>query len=209
MLGCEVVNLGRHGHSNFAIMSDFVDWIEKQDTSNDAFLVCWSAMDRTTYRNSEKKHRFYGYEYQLAVERFGFVDKSNTVHDPYFTKLQSMGAYHTVKNLCKEKNIPYLMTNSVCHQGQMDKLNGLELKGYYPKDDPNWIEPQNNWNTLSDIIQEWWLKDIPKPDVNLWRQLLIQHRNKRFVREDHHPNEEGHRLIAETLSPYIKKIVEE
>lgn len=212
-LGCETVLRGRMGHSNLAIMDDVVQWIDDEDTSNDAFLVVWSDMVRMTVRDPNcKNHRFRGWEYPLWLRHYpDSPDPFDTMHDPLYARLHSMGAYHTVKNLCKEKNIPLRMTNSVDHQGLIDNFFESEFKGWIREDDPDYIEPSNHWNTLFDIISGTWLNRTKKPIPQAWRQMLGNElkRNKRLVTECWHPTDEANILIANTLEPYIKTILEE
>jgi hypothetical protein len=167
------------------------------------------------------------------------VDTTNTLEDPLYQRLLGKMSYRTFKDICHEKNIPYLQTFSCCEGHKADEVRWyvsgdgselttqmtrcpqetIEVTRDYPiidKDDPTIIESGKYSNTLIDIVIDNWLGDrYKKAYFKEKRGIIRAHsfENKRW--KEHlnshcmHPTPEGHKLIAKTLAPYIKRKLEE
>jgi hypothetical protein len=167
------------------------------------------------------------------------VDTTNTLEDPLYHRLLGKMSYRTFKDICREKNIPYLQTFSCCEGHKSDEVrwyvsgDGSELtsqmtrcpqkpievtKDYriIDKDDPTIIESGKFCNTLLDIVIDNWLGDKYKETYFKEKRGMIRYWSnieKRWKKNlnSHcmHPTQKGHELIAKTLAPYIKKKLEE
>jgi len=230
LLGIEVRNRGMSSLSNTAIIAEFWDYIINDYREGDIILMCWTSWDRLTVRGDKMGHK--GYSPNTFANHFSsfttgrmmvkscfklkqsmdmpdsHVDTTETLEDDYFKLLQSVSAYHMFKNICNEKNIKYLQTSSFCHDGFNNKISPI-----WDRNDPNWIESDCEHNTLMDIIMNRWKRQAKKIEFKKWIRAIANHNTKNgyryFNKLDLHPNEEGHKLIAETLAPYIKRKLEE
>ena len=222
ILGIPVHNRGVSSHSNTAIVNDFWDYIVNDYREGDFVLMCWTNWNRLTVRgdkldlegfdiNSFPRHfsAFTTGRLDFVVPDKGlFEDTTDTLADNHFKLLQSAAAYHMFKNICNEKNIKYLQISSFCHDG----FNN-EIRPVWDRNDPNWIEADCDHNTLMDIIMRRWKRQGKKVKFKLWIRAISEYNRDHgytYINKlDLHPNEEGHKLIAETLAPYIKRKLEE
>ena len=228
-LGIECLNLSVSSHSNFAIANDFWEYVTNDRREDDIVLVVWTNWNRMTLmgnckktydmnpRNHSFKDRFTAYatgdftEAKLpqTIKLYGKrEDTTNTLKDDFYKLLQSVSAYHMVKDICREKDISFLQISSICHDGFNNKIRPV-----WNKDDPDWIECGSDWNTLCDILLNKWLIKSKKPAFIEWIFSVRRVHERKGIQglneHDLHPNEEGHELIAETLAPYIKRKLEE
>lgn len=207
-LGVEVINLGKSASSNTNIAHTLMRYIQENDVSDCAFFICWS-----------------------IFRRFFALDESNTIThlspkrihesslDEYFPEYDNIEihrmlteqATHSVRMICRDFNIPFLMMNSV-DQGLLDnnKNNIQCLRGGVRKD---WVEG-NKWNnTMFDIITNRWLRqDMPhgtftQKFYSIRRDWERDRSKYPYLTECFHPTNEGNELIAQTISPYIERIL--
>jgi lysophospholipase L1-like esterase len=155
-------------------------------------------------------------------------DTTETVDDIFYKRTNSYFAYKMVQKVCEEKGIPYLSINSLESDGFREQLKVPDKKdpsryslyqnisGFRPcfdRHDPNWIEVENENNTLLDIVTGRWLakeKKASHAEHKRWANNHCARGNFPLLSKDcFHPNEEGHEKITEVLLPYIKKLVEE
>jgi hypothetical protein len=166
------------------------------------------------------------------VQDFTLLDNSN-VHP---LRMATETAYLGMKYILDYHKLPYRMINSHCTQlfspykaiwetkwdnslpGVSSATDYIVGKRSFPfitetmVDDPNWIEYNKPCNTLLDICGGTWLGEEPK----YWDWRYTQKRHKDEFAKGHnkyftpcmHPNIGGHKLIAETLEPYLKPILE-
>lgn len=167
------------------------------------------------------------------------IDTTNTLEDPLYHRLLGKMSYHTFKDICREKNIPYLQTLSCCEGQKGEELRWypnedgtkltshmykipLEMEDVTPcapiidKDDPTLIESGKSCNTLLDLVTDNWTgdryKDAYFKEKRGWirsRSLELGHWSRTLNSHCMHPTPRGHKLIAKTLAPYIKKKLEE
>ncbi len=229
-----ILNFSRPASSNYTILTQFIHYISHEYREGDFVFVGWTNWRRVcllacNVRSSLEKtnskvlympalktnHRFTGestgtmgwYHRQLNIK-----DDSLTLTDPLYQTIQSISAYETVKNICSEKNIKFIQTNSFCNDGFKENPHYRKI---YNEDDPNWIEPKSEYNTLLDIVTQRWLKSGKKPLTTkkycrlIQKQVISNNKIYPYLNTCMHPTPEGHKLIAETLAPYIKIKLEE
>jgi len=181
LLEIEVENYSARGAGNPEIAYRAFDYVRNNACTDAMLLVVWSSFNRPYTINP------------LNGQRSGVFD----IPDKALEVLQDQMIY-AVYGLCIEKKIPLLMTNSFC---QPEKTH-LELNFLDSFDRSAYIEYGKPCNTLMDICYGVWLQNYEYPvhtfDHNYRTQELPDTLSPCW-----HPNERGHRLIAETLAPYI------
>jgi len=230
LLGVEVLSHGKNGSSNLAISNQVMTHIrntDKETLQNDAFLVVFSEWNRLTIRSM-----LHDSEHPNVLEGRtpDHIHRSNNILwgdakygyksylDEAIQRAETENSYLAVSHICQKMNIPYRMINSFCYQSYLDTVtiweNGQRLgrkdwSMISPQGDPNWIETDSLYNTLHDICAERWVKTGDKPPmVDYLKHTKVTSDKKNFM-GCMHPNEKGHRLIAETLSPYITQILKD
>lgn len=225
-LGVEVVNMGKFGSGNIAIMNEVMRYMQREDTSNDAFLIVWSAhmrffeMHPVVFKTKKlfeinDRHYLVGAGRARDQDRIKYLPEArNPVTMRYFAET----AIHACRALCKDYNIPLLMSNSIDNTYMIDRYfwqnKERPLEHLHGNSLDDFIEGGKSNNTLLDIISGNWLKEEEHElGYHLKHKVITQQ-----LREDRtklplmtrciHPWDEGHKVIAETLAPYIKPILE-
>jgi len=249
-LGWEVKNFSYPGHSNSAILNEFVHYLEFEHKPDDVALFVWSDNERITIFNDGVESNELTYwlatldskkEDKLKSEyvrpesdpyhhrrfkggnqhrRFRVLNNIDVSDDAHFKRLLSMGAYHVAKGLCEQKNIPYRMTTSMdtnllndryIHLSTVDaekrttKITVYPIEPMMDKNNPNWIEGTEKNNTLTDIIDGNWLTENNKPPHYHLSDIEKMKKMPLFT-DCLHPTEEGHKVIAKTLLPYMESL---
>lgn len=195
----EIKNYARRGQGNNYIASRVWDHFRQEDVSQDILLIVWSGFHRPIpYFTCEQEywgnHNMYGHKYTMdEISIFG------------------------VMQLCKMAKVPYLMSNSFVdwHALENDE-DTMKAKNIHNVEtlfcSQKWFEPENyiEWgqsnNTLIDICAGTWNHKNPivmRSPIREHSQMKIK--NNDAIASCWHPNEKGHRLIADTLKPYIEK----
>lgn len=225
-LEVETINIGFRGHGNIAISYDVLNYVRNFDTSDTVFLVVWSEWDRQYLINDSIAGQYDRFTYLAGIQA-GNLNFSTELRDDGVKRWQSEMAYYGVCNVLREADIPFLMISSQCNQMLFDfrmvPKPSEDGKGgiLVPDSRPfkfirsekslqeHWIEYPSTNNTLFDIIIDNWLNEKPRYYV-----LKISHVRSKQNRLNYdkmtidlHPNEEGHKLIAKTLEPYIRRIL--
>ena len=231
-LGIHVSNEGLRSSSNQCISNTFIRWVSSYmgDSSEWMVLFVWSECGRDTDINP--KYRDYKDNkdlYELKDYILGHIDprgNADVWQNPAIKRMQFEQSIHSCRMLCEDYGIPYLMTSSITNEyfmnmllnGDRQTLNGNlkvdKLKFQFGRAKENWIEPHKPNNTMLDIITDNWLNDKKKDNVS---EIKSVRRNldsrmglyKNTLTRCLHPTKEGHKLIAKTLAPYIKKKLEE
>ena len=225
-LGIEVVNLGIHGHSNLAVASDVITYLRDktdEELATDAFLICFSEWTRMSEKNSDDSN--------TVNELRGITwmrQPNKDTPDEVLLRVQTDLAYLGVKQLCETKGVPFRMINSYDSQNFLDTLDIIECvkrpkgriedirlgskiwKMVSPSGDDNWIESNSKFNTILDIITDNWLSCNDKTSMfNYMQDVRSKQPNNPFMTPCGHPTIKGNKLIAKTLAPYLKVIIEQ
>lgn len=232
-LGVEVENHGRHGASNATIYNRIARWImTNQENLNDvSFLIVWTdlmrtpAIDHITTTDDESLRDIDDMDYITYMPRDRIEPLINRdelweLKNLAYWRLNTEMSTHAVRMLCQDYNIPFIMTNSIDN----DFIRGkdrwwvkqlVETNYAHGKLKEKWIEPDKPNNSLIDIIMDRWLSDEYDDDTFLVKHKGIHHilKSNDYPNENItpclHPTYEGCKLIAKTLDPYIRPILEE
>lgn len=225
LLGLEVLSRGKTRSSNLAISNQVMTHIRNVDEESlkqDVFLVVFSEWNRLTVRSmlrdSEHPNVLEGANRSNDILRGDTKYSYKSYLDEAIQRAETENSYLAVSYVCQKMGIPYRMINSFCYQSYLDTVtvweNGQRLgrkdwSMISPEGDPNWIESNSLYNTLHDICAERWLKTGDKPPMVDYLKHTKTTSNKKYFTGCMHPNEKGHRLVAETLSPYITQILKD
>lgn len=224
-LGVEVINCGLRGSSNLAIANKVFRYIQYNDMTDTSILVVWS----DTARAMELNHQYitddtlmnFDYTDYIVGGTHEFDNRRLTLQEyrnVAALRLNSETAYHSVRMICQDYNVPVLMTNSfdntMFEQKVFFQREPRDINYIQGKMKACWIEPEHSSNTLLDIIIGEWLVEVDnKP---MWLPQRIQ-RVKHITRENSskypnitmciHPTDLGNALIAKTIAPYILPIL--
>lgn len=240
-LGITYRNYAKTGNSNFVIALDIFNYLNTSYREGDRILIVWTEWPRMSIRNEHKLSGIEPEGPQKYGNRFAGIpngfnrlghypelcDTTGTLEDFFYQRLQGIMAYHTVRDMLNQRNIPYRQINSLDHSGFYDHVKvektrpnksrpskKLNLRKMYYDDDPNWIEVGSDYNTLLDICTDQWLSEGKKQDsmdyLRWCKNICTTGKFEPYLNTAcMHPNEEGHELITEVLLPYIKKLIEE
>lgn len=146
----------------------------------DFALISWSAVNRPFKWNRSKRS----------------VDWQATSYDQYENIYMSEVSIRFIENYLQDYGVPYIMISAFQDYKTFDS-------GKFNNFSENWIEPTKFNNTLFDIVALRWLnsKSIKyKPNTT---NLSFDVSNE-FIAPCKHPSEKGHKLIAKTLTPYVR-----
>jgi hypothetical protein len=180
-------NYGERGSSNVRIAHRVWKRLQK-DTSKCFFLVCWSS----PYR--------YG-TYEKNVDDYRSVDlrkeKVTNKHETFETDI----FISSIKSLLDYYQVPYLQTNSFA---PID--NKLPTEFYTSA---NYLCAEHKRNTLFDIIANRFLKNENLDEKEYYQNHdFFDVPRSNLIADCKHPTAIGHKEIAKTLNPYIKKIID-
>jgi lysophospholipase L1-like esterase len=207
-----VRNMGHRGHSNVAISYDVFTYLRRvKDLRNTFVLVVWSEWDRNYLVNHEvgidSMRRVVGI--QNAVKSHLDVPEMRNYE---IKRWQTEISYHGVCNALTEANVPFLMISSNCNQMFRNvltkKRNHETFEFVYDREKilDHWIEGDRPNNTLLDIITDNWLNESDHIDYKTKLRKIIKSKDSyKNLTDCLHPTIEGHKLIAETLEPYIRR----
>lgn len=212
--GIETFNAGFTGGCNMAIANCVMRFITNNRLEeNDAFFVCWSDIRREPI----VKERYWNEDYENEL----FIDtKYDKLEHPAIHRIQFEASVHSVRMICHELGIPLIMTNSVDVNATLGvsyygrKKEYIPLKYCYGNMKEQWIEMDKPNNCLLDIVSGAWLRDdVPNQPFFIKHNELRKKYNEDpskypYLTKCFHPNEEGHKLVADTLAPYIQPLLE-
>jgi hypothetical protein len=227
-LNVEVVNCGRRGSGNPSIANKIFRYIHSNDMTNTSILVVWSGIDRSMELNREymdKDDNFMDFDHpdyiiggtkKFEKQRLELAEYRNIAAQ----RLLSETAYHSVRMICQDYDVPVIMTSSIDNtmlvQKRMWQKRVRDINYIQGKIKDCWIESDRPSNTLIDIIAGEWLEEIDNKPAWLPQSNV---RIKHMTRSDPskypnitycaHPSDKGNELIAKTLTPYILPILQE
>lgn len=226
-LGVTVENHGKNGASNQSIANAFVRWYAEEDRSDWAVLFVWTECKRAcdVHPKSAGSGKYDEWQYITgAWERASLRAAGTYDRDPAISRMWFEQSMLSCRMLCEDKSIPYLMTSSVANEWFLNKqIVRKDSNGNFTLHDinfelgnskENWIEGNSPNNSMLDIISNNWLNRDRLDNVNHFKFKRLLHdfdrgKHQETLTECLHPTDEGNKLIAETLAPYIKKKLEE
>jgi hypothetical protein len=223
-LGVEVHNYGKGGASNQSIANSFFRWARK-DRSDFLVLFVWTECNRGTIVNPIHKdgQNFNTWQYITSAWSANQDDPERRYRNPALGRMWFEQSMQSCRMLCEDKSIPYLMTSSVTndwflHKQLFNQDNGRPIISnidfQFGRAKENWIEPHLPNNTMLDILSNNWLNKDRLDNINI---IKLRRYKEDFRKDKHqetltwclHPTDEGNKLIAKTLAPYIKRKLEE
>jgi hypothetical protein len=202
-LDMDCLNLGRCGMGNEYISAKLIDTILAEKKEDIGLVVLmWSGWQRMDYLDIEGEWK--------SVNRRGddenIILKYNNAHNATMKSIR----YFLMSQMLL-KDIPYLMIQGV------GALGGKRIKawGWVGRIDPHkdiWIQTFLNSKIFDEIDEKkfigWPIMDnLGGYNVNNILDKLDPERNQlRISDEDHHPNREGHKIIAQEIYNEYEKI---
>lgn len=177
-------------------------------THKDFVLICWSGVTRPSWYN--KKTDMYEFvPYRGATDSKYCGDYHNNFYATRQPIFQLESLMLSTSYLLKKKNIPFLFTNSYEPFAAFTTLTKDILE------DINYLEPYYDQTSITDIVQERFKSNIEpvsqkeiiqsKMENTLPIRLANNIKFNKYTAKCYHGTEEGNKLIAKTLIPYIKK----
>ena len=148
----------------------------------DFALISWSGINRP-------------FKWNLNTKTVDWNAKTNLEESLYMGEV----SVRFIQNFLEDYKIPFLMISSF---QDYKTLKSTKFNNF----NSNWIEPFKFNNTLFDIVALRWLDKEPAKYKKVDNHTNFDVKNK-FIAPCKHPSEEGHKLIAKTLKPYIKKAI--
>jgi hypothetical protein len=225
-LGCEVENKGKFGSCNQAIANEVFRFCMNRNTDNVAFLVVWSDVRRCSTLNArmdkQKEMSFDDWQYVSSMSDRDFDARKSIGLDDYrnpaMHRMSFEHAMHSVRMICQDYDIPLLMTNSidtVPHQSKtFFKGRDRPIRYCMGRANGQWIEGDKPNNSLFDLITGRWLREDISDLTFVVKHSMIRNAYTKdkskfpYLTKCFHPWDEGNELIAKTLAPYIKPILE-
>jgi hypothetical protein len=229
-LGIQVENLGLVSHSNAGIANDILNYLRmnKNNLEGIGFVICWTEFGRGVQVNRRKRIKDINSIHHLTGRKradiendkalFGYVDD-----DEGLLRYHSEAAYHAVRQLMTDFNIPYIMCQTFDNTW-FDNQYWVyyEDKGMVKKQDPfthllnqdhlkeHWLEYGKPHNTLYDMYNGRWGKTDGRENSAIKVQKDFEEWTKNgpwneYMLADGHANEKGHEKIAEIFTPYLQK----
>lgn len=175
------LNYGRRGSGNLSIYYDVFKHIRENDYKNCFFLVCLSGATRHDKYNNKKD------QYENSG---GYIKEDNEII--FQTNILLAGTHQILKH----KEIPHLFTSSF-----------MPFNLFYTNVIPSKfiIGDINKCNSLFDIIAQRF-----NTSEKLFGSYFDNHtsfnvKKTKFIADCLHPSAEGHKLIADVLTPYISE----
>jgi len=174
-------NLADNGCGNRQIASKIYKCLlEKKISKNDFVFIGWSSLTRTALWDNE---------YYKTPDN-NVVDYKQLIYDTESSILST----HMILKL---QGIRHCMIQAFHDYSSQTDIKYLLEKNI---NFPCWINFQKNNNTLMDICMLRYLSEAKFKDIkNHHKEKYVQH--TKYLAECYHPNDAGHRLIAETLRP--------
>jgi hypothetical protein len=197
----EYQNKSTPGASNTQIAYDVYKWLETRGSDNYFIFIAWTTFIRESYWEIENYKRK-----DAPYDRtpFSFFKKWNLNYIDNNVKKQLFDIERNIFSIAKILENLGLHYNMIQSFDDHTMMNQCFLK---EKEFPSWINWNMSNNTLIDICCERYLSPTPHHEYGM-NHKEFQTKNK-YLTDCMHPNEEGHSLIAETLSKEIEKYLNE
>jgi len=209
-LGWNLLNVGRGGAGNEFIYNSMVDALSRKNNKVDLAICLWSSADRWDFNeektiqiNPDNQHQFGVYVKEETRKR------RLEVMDTIFKYKLASGKYNILKtlrwqnafqNYCLYNNVPFIQGTAFYPSQQFDKVNGNIVKIYLEHSLFDSILEKHFWGwpmyeeiggkTMATILNK-----IDPGEIKL-----------RISTIDRHPNEEGHKHMAEALYDKYEEI---
>jgi len=223
-LGVEVINKGKFGSGNQTIANAVMRFCRQNDMRNIAIVVVWSDIMRHAELNrhmtSKTAMDFDAWEYisSGSVSLEGKAYKPAAYLNPAFHRMWFEQAMHSVRAVCNDYDVPLLMTNSIDTNPFLNTVFWYQRERHIDfclaKAREQWIEGDKPNNSMFDIITDRWLKKDIRDLTFTKKHTMIRNDYEKdktkypYLTDCFHPWDEGNELIAKTLAPYIKPILE-
>lgn len=193
----DFLNLSRTASGNVEIAKAVKDHTRLlSHTSQDVFVIAWSGLVRPfNWDTRTQTFRSPPNDYTLS---FNSPDV-NIPPEAYLFFSEMM--IRATAQMLAEQDIKYLMINAFHSPARYPFTESIDLNNI------GWIEPEYQSNTLWDIITENWLQDSDAMELSELNPLQAKDSESKYIASCGHPSPQGHILIADTLTPYIKKLI--
>jgi len=184
LLNIEIINEGFSGGMGLnGLTWKIWDWVNNNTLENTYILVFWSGPGR--YHTYDPVNNRYKINHEEMSKYH--IDFENEIN------------IRAILNLLKDK-VPLLMSNSFFDFKYLSMSSSFkdDVKDY-------WIEPDAYNNTLMDIICKRFLDN--NPIEKWWLEHSASEVNNEYIAPCKHPSALGHKLIANTLLPYLENFI--
>ena len=190
LLNADVVNLAQPAAGTDYISHSIHNYLRRTNDRDFFVIAAFSALERQ-------------WDYE-------FFDRTYMWPEPYYKTENYKELFYKNEMMIRglhqflvEENIPHLFTNSFVDVKYANKgTNDFDLGNKNVND--YWLNWNHDSNTLYNIISENYLE--PNPIYSHSTQSESDfHNGSIYIAGCLHPSEEGHKLIAKTFYPYVKK----
>lgn len=197
----EYQNKSTVGASNTQIAYDVYRWLEQRDSDNCFVFIAWTTFIRESYWEIESYKRK---DAPYDKTPFNFLKKWNVTYIDNNIKKQLFDLERNIFSIAKMLENLGLHYNMIQSFDDHTMMNQCFLKD---KEFPAWINWNMTNNTLIDICYERYLSPTLHHEYGINHKEF--HTKNKYLTDCMHPNEEGHSLIAATLSTAIEKYLNE
>ena len=196
-------NHAHPGISNGVIAWTVYKYVVENDVSDCIFFIGWTTGTRAHRWDNDLSSYVNSNFAQKGFTR-GWPLKNDSC-EAFENETLILG----INGLLEKLNVPYVMIQAfddiksmpMRHTGSVNQtksmLSDLHL--------PNWIEHPKKNNMLVDIMHGHWLDKDDYANKNLYHDRYAI--KNQYIAGCGHPSHEGHKLIAETLLPYINNAI--
>lgn len=190
------------GASNTQIAYDIYQWTKQQDIRDCFVFVGWTTFIRESYWEMESYKRK-----DAPYDRTPFSwFKKHSIR--YINEDIRKQIFDTERNIFSTSKILEILGIPHCMIQSFDDHTMMSSSVIGKKNFNSWIHWGEKNNTLMDICCERYLSSDNHSDYGM-NHKEFKVKNRYLTDECLHPNEQGHRLIAETLSKEIEKYLNE
>lgn len=190
LLNSEVINLSHWGSGTDYITYSILNYLKNTEDRDFFVIASYSGLERQWGGPPTAKYIYQGPHY-----------RTENYKELFFKNEMMIRGFH---QFLKEENIPHFFTNAFCDLKYANEnltddcfnLGNSEIKDY-------WLNWEYDSNTLYNIILGNYLEPNPIY-MHSTQSEKDFHRGTKYIAGCLHPNEEGHKLIAKTLLPYVK-----
>ena len=209
-LGWDFLNVGRGGAGNEYIYNSMVDALSRKNNKVDLAICLWSNADRWDFEgetsfqvNPDNQHQFGVYTKEETRKRrlevMDIIFKHNLASGKY-NILKTLRWQNAFQNYCQCNNIPFIQGTAFYPSQQLDKVHGNIVQIYLEHSLFDSILEKHFWGwpmyeELGGKTMSTMLNKIDPGETKL-----------RISTIDKHPNDKGHKLMAEALYDKYEEI---